>query len=819
MGIATTLRRAFDRSQVRLFACAWSAPRILAWPEWVAARIAQATDAQDAVGEADFLLSDAQELALWTSVIEDCAATISSPSPAALASLVRDAWRVHQLYEIPESALARQAQNVEQRAYLAWSGAFRARCRDLRVIDLASAVRRLSPECAEAAARSVGFFANPPALARVLPPALPPAVRGTTSLVYRVYPDLEQELAAAVAWCRAELADGMEAAIVCADELLHEQLATVADRTNRTSLIEVLRAPTVRAAGRRAPSPLVVTALHLVSLVGEVSRASAAALLTSPYLVMAEHEIAPRARAAARVLRSGVEPIAWRALAEIAHDAQCVALEPLWQMYARLEGERGARELKQWLARLENLLHAAGWPGDSALADTEQEILRRWQRMLDTVASLDAVVPPGSLQQAIQRVRQQAATINGNATPSLEALEILSLDEAATVQTPCWIVGLHAQSWPPPTEPNPFLPFELQRAVGVPAAQRVAAGAVAAGLWQAILGGADRCYASYTEQVNGVPQCSIFGYSPQQMELAHADSMATTALETRPDAAVPLLTAERIKGGAAVLTDQSACAFRAFARHRLHARGTEAGELGIDARQRGDLVHRVLGAFWQQVRTRERALALGEDGRMACLTAMARDVCASLSPARPGSALEEERLVSLASEWLACDLARADFEVIQVEAPRRLELLPLTLDLRIDRIDRIGERTVLIDYKTGNRLTRGQWETPRPEQPQLPAYALAEPTARGIAFAQVRRGGCKYLELPKKSLDAPPPDDAEWAALVVEWERELSRLAQDFASGTAPLNPLFGAQTCRVCDLQTLCRVHEQGIEESDDDE
>ncbi len=45
---------------------------------------------------------------------------------------------------------------------------------------------------------------------------------------------------------------------------------------------------------------------------------------------------------------------------------------------------------------------------------------------------------------------------------------------------------------------------------------------------------------------------------------------------------------------------------------------------------------------------------------------------------------------------------RLDFEVLETEAMRTVQVAGLTFDLRLDRIDRLNDGTLLvIDYKTG----------------------------------------------------------------------------------------------------------------------
>jgi hypothetical protein len=49
-----------------------------------------------------------------------------------------------------------------------------------------------------------------------------------------------------------------------------------------------------------------------------------------------------------------------------------------------------------------------------------------------------------------------------------------------------------------------------------------------------------------------------------------------------------------------------------------------------------------------------------------------------------------------------------------------------------------------------------------------------------------------------------------WDAQRAEWRAALARLADEFAAGHAAVAPKRAAQTCRLCDLQPLCRIHER---------
>jgi hypothetical protein len=129
------------------------------------------------------------------------------------------------------------------------------------------------------------------------------------------------------------------------------------------------------------------------------------------------------------------------------------------------------------------------------------------------------------------------------------------------------------------------------------------------------------------------------------------------------------------------------------------------------------------------------------------------------------------------------------------------------------------------------------WLGARPDEPQLPMYALATgEDVAAAAFARVKVGECEFKGLARAEglLPGVTPvsanrsrlakDYADWSALREGWRRELDALGRAFAAGDARLDPKFGDQTCAGCDQALLCRVAENppaaadaGGEESDE--
>jgi RecB family exonuclease len=158
--------------------------------------------------------------------------------------------------------------------------------------------------------------------------------------------------------------------------------------------------------------------------------------------------------------------------------------------------------------------------------------------------------------------------------------------------------------------------------------------------------------------------------------------------------------------------------------------------------------------------------------------------------------------------------------VRESEREHSLKIGPLTLVTRIDRIDELAEGgRLLLDYKTG-RVKVQSWLEQRPDDPQLPLYALGEPTElMAVSFACLKPGETGFVGLAarggmpegisvyaeKKTRPASAPD---WESLLAYWDKNLTALAEEYATGDARVMPKQ-PQTCERCHLSTVCRIHE----------
>jgi hypothetical protein len=176
-------------------------------------------------------------------------------------------------------------------------------------------------------------------------------------------------------------------------------------------------------------------------------------------------------------------------------------------------------------------------------------------------------------------------------------------------------------------------------------------------------------------------------------------------------------------------------------------------------------------------------------------------------------------------ESLTLEKQRDVFEVIGFEKEILPEIEGQSMRLVIDRIDKLpsGEE-IIIDYKTG-RVEPKKWFGDRPEDPQLPLYAIsAAKTPAAIVFGIIRDDGCLYKGVVSQAgllPDLPPKENNttrelieagyEMPKTIENWHQVLHHLMADFLAGKAAIDPKHDLKTCdnSYCELQSLCRVGE----------
>lgn len=280
-----------------------------------------------------------------------------------------------------------------------------------------------------------------------------------------------------------------------------------------------------------------------------------------------------------------------------------------------------------------------------------------------------------------------------------------------------------------------------------------------------------------------------------------------------------------------MLSAQSQCAFKSFAVSRLGAKGWNAAQVGLTPAQRGQLVHAVLHAVWagppHGIGTFDELCAVPNLSAFVSThvdVALREKILPSLRERMPDRYLDLEaaRLARLVREWLEYERSRRPFVVLETEAEESISIDGLELALRLDRIDRLIDGSLLVvDYKTGN-ISPSAWDPPRPDDVQLPLYATFAlghgQQPGGLVFARLRIGEAEFAGRAQDARTTLIHDLSGSSALVkkpltssqlFDWRMLIERLAANFLAGHAEADPREYPKTCERCGLHTLCRIHE----------
>jgi ATP-dependent helicase/nuclease subunit B len=827
----------------------WATPAALPWSAWLTERYRALRDL-DLACQPRPLLDDFQSHALWTRALADDPAAGGLLMPGGAVEGFREAWQLLHDWSLSPAELAARG-TEDGRVFLRVAAAYRRRLEELGCIDgaqlpafLAGGMR--APQTSEWVL--AGFDRLDPAqLALCRAPGIrasrasPPRRGGTVTLA--AFPDLRQELEAAVAWARARLeADpGARLGIVVPDLEAHgtlvEELLDEALSPSRL-LPGQAGAPrpwNVSLARPLADYPAVAVALLACRLPREhLQLAEVGRLLRTPFLAGASKEGGDRARLDAWARERAATGVSIHQLIVWLDGRSGAPPCPrLAEGLRGLLGELGAgprrRGPSEWAAAITRGLRGLGWPGDEPMDSDTWQTVQAWAELLESLARLDVLGGPMSLGHCMAQLERMATMRRFQPeTPEVPVQVLGLLETPGLAFDGLWVSGMHDGTLPASLRPCPLLPASLQRERGMPRACPDTELALARRIVERLATAAPEVRFSYPERREDEPLRpspllrrlpAPAGAAVSFLDLARRgfDSRHTERIEDRRGPPVE----GEVRGGSGLLAAQSACPFQAFAVHRLAARPMESASPGVDALTRGHFVHLALRRLWESLQDRDGLVALDTSARQARVRAALESAATEALAGLPGGLvrIELEEAALRIAELLEIEMLRPPFRVRALESAVALALGPLRLRGRIDRLDEVPGGLAVIDYKSG-QAAAGDWDGDRPREPQMPLYALAcGNQVAALAYASLKPGavGFEGRASTQEVLGAAlrmrgEPSAEDWQAQFEGWRITLERLATAFAAGDARVDPLrvSGARSpCGYCHLQVLCRRDE----------
>ena len=671
------------------------------------------------------------------------------------------------------------------------------------------------------------------------------------SVSVSVQQEIKSEIGAAASWARQTLENNPEASI----GIITPNLAAIRDKLDYGfasvltpgKIVEpihhVQQVYSISLGKPLSSYPLIKTAMSLLALgKRKPDLNNLSTLLHSPFMHGANDEWAERAKFDAVVRKIGEQQFSFKTLYWIAEE-RCKEHERCEEFIQLLKSfeisflsHAKKQSLRQWAINFSEWLTGFGWPGERSLNSAEHQTIGEWQEALNQLGSLDGLSKPVSFSTALFQLNRLLTEKHFQPETPETPIQISGVTGAAGMQFDyLWIMDMQDESWPILKQPNAFIPMSCQRQFNMPNASADSQLMLAKHITNKLVQSAIEVVFSYAKQ-EGERFCrpsplikqwllNTAEKLPESEDNPQTIIYESSQLEKFIDCDAPAIPAGQTAfGGSALFKDQSACPFKAFARHRLHAESLQHSGIGLSAAERGNLAHRSLQYLWQRLKTLEYLQYRSEAELDKLIHSVVHEAIKQQIKQQPETftdrftELEQLRLEQLLRQWLSIERDRSAFKVIATEEWKIVQFQDIELHLRVDRIDELADgRCVIIDYKTGV-VSKNDWESDRPNDPQLPLYAVTnEQEVAAIAFGSLKRGKLGFVGQADSNEilpDIKQDNDLLWKDRLNQWKQVLVRLANDFRQGKATVEPTVIA--CRYCELHSLCRIYER-VESPDD--
>jgi probable DNA repair protein len=859
--LARALVARYDADQRVAGRRAWPAVRALPWGAWLDSLWSDVL-AWDALPSIARRLDTAAADWCWKRIVIEDGASLFDPSGAA--TLATDAWSLMKSWGAGGESWRGWQRDVgdDPAAFARWAERFHARLGKMDAIDTASLADSLALAApAVAAWRDVGvvlagFVEMSPQQERLVAALARHGASITRVDALASAPSRASHASAASPGdeVRSALAWARTAALATPGATIGIAVLDLASRTDEIrALADDVLCPALQRPGDEASPrpynvslgaslaqiPLVGAALDLIEWTSApLPLARAAVLLRSPYLPEATSHWPRRAALEKSWIGGGRRELSF---ADVRGELSTVDPGLENRLRRASDAVPAAAAPRVWTDIWRSLLATLGWPGTRPLDSAEQQTRNAWDDLLVRFAGLAVVEDRMRFHDAVAALRGLANVTLFQPETATTPIQIVGVLEAAGLPFDrLWVAGLAGDRWPQAPEPNPLLPLSWQRAHDVPRSSAARELRFARALTASLLRGAPEVVVSFARNVDDHPRAlstlieelrlPSYDCGPAPASYARAIHAEAPERESIADYRAPALrSGERAPGGARIVEAQGDCPFKAIGSCRLEVEPWPAAITGLTASERGILVHAALAAFWREVRDHHALARLDETQLTGQLESAIEAAWRALKPARRRALEplvvhgEARRLSTLLRSWIERqELPRPPFAVLGIECPGELTLADVSFDVRIDRIDAIGDTLAIIDYKTGVAPSLPSWFDTRPSAPQLGLYALArraiaaEADVHALAYAQLRPGEPKVVGVAAdpvawpalKAVAATRVAD-DWTTFLAWWRDHLTPLAVELRDGVAFVSPRDPDKTCRNCGLFALCRIRE----------
>ncbi len=841
--LARDFTHRFNALQLEAGKTVWATPKIMPWRAWLSAQL----DLLATTGQSQSVLMPAVvEQQLWRECIEADKQTRQLLDIHGAARQAMEAWQIaHAWHCQPDTNTFLP---TDQAAFVRWSRRFEQRCDSEQRISEAVLPDYLCSLMAEALLGALpseillaGFLNLTPqqqdwieALEQLgcRIKTIEPAHHGQATV--SVYQDDDAELLSIAATLRSTLESKPDQRLGVVVPNLHQRRASCM-RLFDQQFFPMMSPSQIDAVGRpydiSLGTPLdeqaiVKSALLILQLKLAVLRdADIAEFVLSPYVGDGSLEARDRERLDRQLRQDRIEQVSLKGLIKEIKSSPA-RLKAALTKVARIDTSRSV-SCAEWSVLFGQLLHTSGWPG-TGIGSEEYQAVQSWKRCLDDLQLLDnrEVLSFRKVMSLLRDLlRDRLFQLETPARP----IQIMGRLESHGIEfDQLWVCGMDASLWPAPASASPFLSIAKQKQQAVPQADaktRLSLAEQEVDLWFASSPLISFSYSHARDGVELIPAPVLNERGIKETTSANAALVSPAALicgsieldQIADTHGIPVPELEKVRGGARLLENQSDCPFRAYALHRLSIKPLEEAGMGLDARQHGTMLHKALELFWQKIKTSSALHALSNEQLREEISLVTDQALNEMELSQSLRDIEHRRLHRLILEWIEQQEKTREtaFEVIEFESSREIEQNGISVQLMVDRIDRLATgESIVLDYKTGIHNSIRGWAEDRIKSPQLPLYALTDDAIQGVAFAQVARHKHGFVGVAADKFMGGIKASEDWSATVADWRVKLDHIAGEISEGLATITPAKNA--CQFCEVSPLCRIEKQAGDDVD---
>lgn len=419
------------------------------------------------------------------------------------------------------------------------------------------------------------------------------------------------------------------------------------------------------------------------------------------------------------------------------------------------------------------------------------QLLKSLSDAFTETANLQDIHPETSLTKALSLLQK---TITDHTfqfkTTTTTQIQILGMLESSGQEFDAiWVMQSNSNILPPPAKPNSILPINIQTKYDMPRSSNRHELKYAQIILNRLAKSTPILNYSYSlsEKDNKLSASKLIAnikMGTQKIALPEFIASNIKLESLVDDSGAAIETPTKLKKAVLFLKAQAICPLAAYAQFRLGADYQPTPQDDYSPMVRGNIIHKILELIYSKHAGNNKLIN-------SIVEKVIKQHATNKKIGAKKTELEIIRVQKIISDWFEnVEAKRTSFSCYKTEANITTELAGFTINLIIDRIDKINDQLLLIDYKTSSTINTKGWLNDRLTEPQLPLYAITIDNVCGIAFAQTLVKNSAIKDLSSQAILAnkkTKTNHEQWQAHQKTWQDKLEILAAEIKSGKANL--------------------------------